>query len=329
MSRPGVNYETVKQTALKLLSQGLPPSVQKIREVLNTGSHTTIAEHLKRWRDEHAQKSIHHLPAHMPKELMSSFEVLWQTAMEHAQNQLAEYKKTMDADHEAMLQKEREAEKVAANLELKVVELSSTLEKEVQAKQKLSLELAVLNERILKQEETHAAQKYQYEERLNRVYEEKDALVTENRALQAEIKLLQEKLNLQAETHKESLAKQQALQEQSENRWLRLIDEARLETKEVRKKIEDIRFSKDNEFKQLEIKFMNAQREKHEKETQLKVTQEQLVQVKQELKFLEKEYIQAQASILKLKEEQQLNIVSSISSKTRKIKIKHEKAGNA
>ena len=35
MSRPGVDYETVKQTAVKLLSQGIAPSVQKIREERN------------------------------------------------------------------------------------------------------------------------------------------------------------------------------------------------------------------------------------------------------------------------------------------------------
>ena len=80
MARPGVNYETIKHAAVKLLSQGIAPSVQKIRETLGTGSNTTIAEYLKVWRDEYAQKTIHHLPATLPKELITSIEVLWQTA---------------------------------------------------------------------------------------------------------------------------------------------------------------------------------------------------------------------------------------------------------
>jgi hypothetical protein len=96
MSRPGIDYEAVKQTAVKLLSRGIAPSVQKIREELGTGSNTTIAEHLKFWRGEYAKKTIHHLPANMPKELISTFDVLWQTAMEHAQNQLTEYKKAVE-----------------------------------------------------------------------------------------------------------------------------------------------------------------------------------------------------------------------------------------
>src|SRR5471030_2054412 len=102
MARNGVDYETIKQTAIKLLSHGTAPSVQKIREVLGTGSNTTIAEHLKVWRDEYAKKTIHHLPTNMPKELIATFEVLWQTAMDHAQNQLAEYKQAMENDRGAV-----------------------------------------------------------------------------------------------------------------------------------------------------------------------------------------------------------------------------------
>ena len=54
MARHGVDYETVKHTAIKLLSQGSAPSVQKLRDVLGTGSNTTLAKHLNRWREEFA-----------------------------------------------------------------------------------------------------------------------------------------------------------------------------------------------------------------------------------------------------------------------------------
>ena len=153
MSRPGVDYETVKQTAVKLLSQGIAPSVQKIREELGTGSNSTIADHLKVWRDDYAKKTIHHLPANMPKELISTFEILWQTAMEHAQNQLAEYKKAVESECEAALQKEEEAVKLVTNIQLKYDELSYKLEQEVANKQKTAVELAIVNDRLIKQSE--------------------------------------------------------------------------------------------------------------------------------------------------------------------------------
>lgn len=208
----GVDYETIKCAALKLLSQGTAPSVQKIREVLGTGSNSTIAAHLKNWRDEYAKKTIHHLPVNMPKELISAFEVLWQTAIEHAQNQLAEYKEAVEYEREAALQKEHDAEKSVAEIKQKLVELTLVLEQETANKQKLNIELAVINER-LKQNEVFTTQKNQYENRLKYVYEEKNILIARCHELQNEIKSLQEKLALQTEQHQNSLAQQNALHE--------------------------------------------------------------------------------------------------------------------
>ena len=54
MSRLGIDYTKVKMAAINLLSQGIAPSVQKIREVLGTGSNTTIASHLTTWREDYA-----------------------------------------------------------------------------------------------------------------------------------------------------------------------------------------------------------------------------------------------------------------------------------
>lgn len=56
MSRPGIHYETTKHTAVKLLSQGIAPFMQMIREKLGAGSNTTIAEQLKIWRLVCSQK---------------------------------------------------------------------------------------------------------------------------------------------------------------------------------------------------------------------------------------------------------------------------------
>src|SRR5262245_38139694 len=80
MARIGVDYDTVKQIAIKLLSQEINPSVRKIRNILGTGSNTTIGKHLNLWRKEQAQKTVHHLPVSIPKEFISAFKVLWQGA---------------------------------------------------------------------------------------------------------------------------------------------------------------------------------------------------------------------------------------------------------
>lgn len=319
MARVGVDYETVKQTAVKLLSQGIAPSVQKIREELGTGSNTTIANHLKVWRDEYAKKTIHHLPANMPKELISTFEVLWQTAMEYAQNHLAEYKKAVKSECEAALQKEKDAEKIVSDIKLKLEELSVQLEQEVANKQKLNVELAITNDRLIKQDEALTAQKNQYEDRLKRVYEEKDILITECRHLKNETNALQEKITLQTEKHQDILSQYNVLQEQSEARWLNLIDQARQETKEERKKLENFRHQSDEQFKKIDLQLSNARREIIEKDVQLNSAHERIIQVKQEIKFIETEYIKARATIMKFEEEQKSkNCSASVSKKSKK-----------
>mgnify|MGYP002359941691 CR=1 FL=1 len=316
MSRPGVDYETVKQTAVKLLSQGIAPSVQKIREELGTGSNSTIADHLKVWRDDYAKKTIHHLPANMPKELISTFEILWQTAMEHAQNQLAEYKKAVESECEAALQKEEEAVKLVTNIQLKYDELSYKLEQEVANKQKTAVELAIVNDRLIKQSEAFTAQKNQYEDRLKRIYEEKDHLIADYHRLQIEIKTLHEKLALQAEEHKRLLAQQHILQEQSESRWLKLIDQARQETKDERKKLESIRHSTEEQLKKIEFKLSDVQKNVYEKDVQLKTALEQIAILKMEVSKLTNENTTAQSIIVNLKRERQLKFTKKSTAKS-------------
>lgn len=321
MTRPGLNYETVKRTSLTLLSQGIAPSVQKIREVLGTGSNTTIAEHLKNWRDEYAKKTIHHLPTNMPQELISVFEVLWQTAMEQAQNQLVEHKQAVDNKHEIALKMQQDSEKAIVVLKQQMAEIGTKLEYETTEKQKLSVELAVLNERLEKQQGIITAQKQQYEDRLQRVYEEKDNITTQSYQLQNELKILQEKIALQAEQQQKLVAHQNALHEQSENRWLKLIDQAKQETKDANKKLSDLRCCYDKNNEELKTRLLNLQLSEHGKNTQLKTTIEQINQLKQQNKILGSENIKAQSIIMKLEEKQKLkNTSNMVKNNTRKVK---------
>lgn len=305
MARIGVNYETVKQTAVKLLSQGMAPSVQKIREVLGTGSNTTIAEHLKVWREEYAQKTIHHLPSNMPKELISVFEVLWQTAMEQAQGQLAEYKQTLDGERETMVEVQRETEKVVTDIKQKLTESAARLEQEIADKQKLSIELAIANERLIKQEETHVDQKNQYEDRLKRVYEEKDGIIAQCYQIQNEVKLLQEKITSQAEQHQNLLAQQSALHEQSENRWLKLLDQQKQETKEAYIKLENLRLHNEEKIKKITTQLYDTEHKLHSNNIQLNFLLEQIKKFKQDGQAMEAENIGLRSMITELEKEKQ------------------------
>ncbi len=302
MARIGVDYETIKQAAVRLLSQGIAPSVQKIREALGTGSNTTIAEHLKVWRDEYAKKTIHHLPANMPKELICAFEVLWQTAMEQAQNQLAQYKQALESEREELLQRDKDREKVIIEMSQKISNLTASLEQEANNKQKLVVELAITNERLAKQAEEVILNKDQYEDRLKYAYNERDNIITRNSQLQNEIRSLQEKISTQTTQHQNLISQQNKLHEQSEIRWLNLIDQSKQENKELQKKLEVFRSTTNEQINKLKYELSNAQQHLHEKSINLKTALEQIDQLRLTIKTIEPELNDAKITIIKLQE---------------------------
>jgi len=293
MARLGIDYDTVKQAAIKLLSQGEAPSVQKIRDLLGTGSNTTIAEHLKTWREEHAKKTVHYLPDGMPKELIATFEVLWQTAMEQAQNQLTVYKSSLENEHNVMLQKQKEAEKTVEDLKYTLAGISARLDVELSEKQRINTELAIANERIAKQTELAGTEINGYEVRLKRIYEEKDALANQQLQSQHEIKNLQEKLHFQTEQHHILSAQQNALHEQSEARWLNLIDQTKQEAKDAYKKHENFKHRSDEQIEKITASLSSVQQDLSQKNAQLLIAQEQNELLKKENRIFEDNHTEA------------------------------------
>ncbi len=55
MSRAGVTLLDVEQAVLKLQGRGKNPSVDAVREVLGTGSKSTIAQHLRDWKAQQSE----------------------------------------------------------------------------------------------------------------------------------------------------------------------------------------------------------------------------------------------------------------------------------
>ncbi|MDX1655378.1 MAG: DNA-binding protein [Candidatus Competibacteraceae bacterium] len=84
MARPGITYQQVASTAESLTARGEIPSIQRIRQVLGSGSHTTIHEHLKRWQRQLAESPRAALPPSLPESLLPAVESLWQAAVEQA-----------------------------------------------------------------------------------------------------------------------------------------------------------------------------------------------------------------------------------------------------
>jgi len=85
MARSGIRYEEVQEAAETLLSRGLNPTIQRVRELLGTGSNTTISEHLKHWQQQLAESPKAVLPPAVPETVMTALESFWKIAIHQAE----------------------------------------------------------------------------------------------------------------------------------------------------------------------------------------------------------------------------------------------------
>jgi chromosome segregation ATPase len=97
MARAGVTYHDVVKAAEAIKTQGLEPTVDRVREHLGTGSKSTIAPLLKRWRsDNGAVADIGGLPNDLVAAVKSLHERLQQEADHRIEQARQEFKETND-----------------------------------------------------------------------------------------------------------------------------------------------------------------------------------------------------------------------------------------
>ena len=56
MARPGITYLDVARAAVQLKEQGLNPTVAEVRQILKTGSNSTINRHLRDWEEKQGDR---------------------------------------------------------------------------------------------------------------------------------------------------------------------------------------------------------------------------------------------------------------------------------
>jgi len=146
--------------------------------------------------------------------------------------------------------------------------LTQTLQKlddknhEIQA---LNTEMAIAQQKLANSLEELTNTKNQYELRLNHITEEKYAAVATTDVLRKELTQLQQQLSNQAEKHQAIMVEKCTRQEQSEKRWLNLIDRSRVDAKSAQKNYENT-INKQN--KQIELMQTNIVDYKHKIITQ-------------------------------------------------------------
>lgn len=132
MARPGISYLDVARAAIQLKEQGLNPTVAEIRNVLKTGSNSTINRHLRNWEEKQgmridAEKGI-------PASLLTIVRGLYDALSEEANQKI----------HAA----EQASQKKIALLQTQLAETNETHRSLRETNEQLSQEKAQLYEQV-------------------------------------------------------------------------------------------------------------------------------------------------------------------------------------
>lgn len=96
MARSGVQFEDVQRAIDVLLKRGEAPGIQKIRDVLGTGSFTTISEHFREWREQRDANRDQPTRQEVPEPIEALVHSLWEQAQKHASDGLSHYREEAD-----------------------------------------------------------------------------------------------------------------------------------------------------------------------------------------------------------------------------------------
>jgi len=112
MARPGITQEEVFQAANEMLGQGISPTIELIRQKLQTGSNSTISNYLRVWRKLQGSKIDMAFHSSLPHEAVAMINGLWDRL-----RQLAEERCTqMEADYQQRFKEiQEEAQKYKTN----------------------------------------------------------------------------------------------------------------------------------------------------------------------------------------------------------------------
>jgi hypothetical protein len=78
MARPGVSYEEVEKIAILIAGEGRIPTIESVRMRLGTGSSTTLATHLRRWKAGNSDTRQLAMKENLPEEIVELMKGLWQ-----------------------------------------------------------------------------------------------------------------------------------------------------------------------------------------------------------------------------------------------------------
>lgn len=238
MARPGITYLEVAQAATTLQQKGESPTIDMVRKALGTGSNTTIATHLRKWRAEHQPAVSALTKTTLPPELLTQLQSLWEALQEKAKEKSEtlerEHAQQID-DHQHTIQTlmkqaqtlQNERDQLSNANTMLQQQLDSAHRQQTQSEQKqqqMSIRLEEQQQRLndresavidLKEQTHHIQQNLDHFREASR--QQREELILQHDGAQAELKQEINKLKLQLETERDR--NQQVTLENEKNKY--------------------------------------------------------------------------------------------------------------
>lgn len=139
MGRIGITFQEVKKAIAELQGKQKNPTVDSIREILGTGSKSTIARFLREWRAQHGLQSDDE--ARLPSDLLGIVQGLWDTLCDKADQQIEAYRQGSDSKVADMQQHLIQSRQLETTLRQNVHSLEEQLHRQKEETQQLKRRL--------------------------------------------------------------------------------------------------------------------------------------------------------------------------------------------
>lgn len=141
MGRIGITYQEVAEAVSELQGKQKHPTVDNVRDILGTGSKSTIARFLREWKANHGLNGDD--DGSIPSELSAIVKGLWERLKNKAETQATEYRQDADTKVTQMQQQLNQLRQSQADLQSKIHALEEQLHHQTESNQHLTSELII------------------------------------------------------------------------------------------------------------------------------------------------------------------------------------------
>jgi septal ring factor EnvC (AmiA/AmiB activator) len=162
LGRTGITYQEVSKAIATLQGQQKTPTVDHIREILGTGSKSTIARFLREWKAKQGLQNED--TGRLPTDLLALVTGLWDRLQEKVDKQTIEYQQTSDTKIAEIQQELHQCQHRQTEGQLKIHQLEEQLHQQTEENTQLKSALANAQQAKIIGEERATALEYNQQE---------------------------------------------------------------------------------------------------------------------------------------------------------------------